>query len=65
MFGWYRGLAQGGIARVGPLQLAQPLLTLARAALLLGERVSAGTMAASLAVLASVALTQRMRVRQA
>ncbi len=34
---WYAGLAQGGIARAGQTQLAQPLLTLAWAWLLLGE----------------------------
>jgi drug/metabolite transporter (DMT)-like permease len=65
MFAWYRGLAQGGIARIGQLQLAQPVLTLIWAALLLGERVTMGTIAASVAVLASVALTQRMRVARA
>jgi len=61
-FAWYRGLAQGGVARIGQLQLAQPILTLAWAAALLGERVGATTIAAALAVLASVALTQRTRV---
>jgi drug/metabolite transporter (DMT)-like permease len=65
MVAWYRGLAQGGIARIGQLQLAQPVLTLIWAALLLGERVTLGTVAASVAVLASVALTQRMRVSRA
>jgi drug/metabolite transporter (DMT)-like permease len=37
---WYRGLALGGIARVGQLQLLQPLLSLALAGLLLGEPVA-------------------------
>src|ERR671913_212839 len=36
---WYRGLAQGGIAAVGQLQLLQPFLGLALAATLLGEPV--------------------------
>lgn len=62
-FAWYRGLAMGGVARVGQLQLAQPVLTLAWSALLLGERPSAWTAVAAAAVLASVALTQRARVR--
>jgi drug/metabolite transporter (DMT)-like permease len=61
-FAWYRGLALGGIARIGQIQLAQPVLTLVWAALLLGEQVTAATVAAALAVLASVALTQRARV---
>jgi drug/metabolite transporter (DMT)-like permease len=39
-FFWYRGLALGGAARVGQVQLFQPFLGLALAALLLGERIS-------------------------
>jgi drug/metabolite transporter (DMT)-like permease len=42
---WYRGLALGGIAGVGQLQLLQPFFGLALAGLLLGEPV-AGTMIA-------------------
>lgn len=34
---WYRGLALGGIARVGQTQLLQPFLTIVAATLLLGE----------------------------
>lgn len=41
-FFWYRGLALGGIALVGQLQLLQPFFALALAALLLGETVQAG-----------------------
>jgi drug/metabolite transporter (DMT)-like permease len=37
---WYRGLALGGIARVSQIQLFQPFLGLALAALVLGETVS-------------------------
>lgn len=37
---WYRGLAAGGIARIGQLNLAQPLLTVVWSALLLGERIT-------------------------
>jgi drug/metabolite transporter (DMT)-like permease len=39
-FFWYRGLALGGIARVSQIQLFQPFLGLALAALVLGETVS-------------------------
>lgn len=60
-FAWYAGLARGGIARVGQVQLAQPVLTLAWSALLLGERVAPGTVLAAVAVLACVVLTQRTR----
>jgi drug/metabolite transporter (DMT)-like permease len=62
-FAWYRGLAEGGVARIGQIQLAQPVLTLVWAAILLGEEITAATVAAALAVLASVGATQRTRVR--
>jgi drug/metabolite transporter (DMT)-like permease len=38
-FAWYRGLALGGIARVGQVQLLQPFFSIALSALLLGEAV--------------------------
>lgn len=60
---WYRGLAEGGIARVSQLQLAQPVLTLGWSALLLGEHVGPATIVAGLAVVGAVALTQRARPR--
>ena len=60
-FAWYRALARGGVARIGQIQLAQPVLTLLWAALLLGERITGAMALAAAAVLASVALTQRMR----
>jgi drug/metabolite transporter (DMT)-like permease len=60
-FAWYAGLARGGVARVGQVQLAQPVLTLLWSALLLGEAVGAGAIAAAVVVLACVALTQRVR----
>ena len=39
-FFWYRGLALGGVARVSQVQLFQPFLGLALAALVLGESIS-------------------------
>ncbi|GGM09447.1 DMT family transporter [Dactylosporangium sucinum] len=60
-FAWYAGLARGGVARTGQLQLAQPVLTLAWSALLLHEHVPVPAMAAALAVLLCVGLTQRLR----
>jgi drug/metabolite transporter (DMT)-like permease len=60
-FAWYAGLARGGVAKVGQIQLAQPVLTLAWSALLLGEPVGPLTLLTALAVLASVAATQRAR----
>jgi drug/metabolite transporter (DMT)-like permease len=55
-FAWYQGLARGGVARVGRLQLAQPALTLCWSALLLGERVSWLTGLAAAAVIAVTAV---------
>ncbi|TCU31809.1 DMT family transporter [Rhizobium azibense] len=52
---WYRGLALGGIAAVGQLQLLQPFFSLALAAVLLHEKVSLGMFAVTLAVVACVA----------
>ena len=60
-FAWYRGLAQGGIARVGQVQLAQPVLSLAWAWWLLGEAVTPAMMATAAAVLGCVVATQRAR----
>jgi drug/metabolite transporter (DMT)-like permease len=61
-FAWYAGLSRGGIARVGQVQLAQPLLTIGWSALLLGEAVDLGLLGVALAVLACVAVAQRARV---
>lgn len=52
---WYRGLAQGGIASVGQLQLLQPFFGLALAAMLLHESVSWQMLAITLAVICCVA----------
>jgi drug/metabolite transporter (DMT)-like permease len=56
---WYRGLAQGGIASVGQLQLLQPFLGLAISATLLGEPVSFTMLAVTLAILLCVAGSRR------
>lgn len=56
---WYRGLARGGIAAVGQLQLLQPFLGLALAAVLLGESVAWTMIAATAAIIACVALARR------
>ncbi|TPG74247.1 DMT family transporter [Pseudomonas arsenicoxydans] len=52
---WYRGLAQGGIAAVGQLQLLQPFFGLALAATLLHEQVSLGMLGVTVAVIFCVA----------
>lgn len=61
---WYRGMAAIGVARASQLQLAQPLLTLAWSALLLGEHLQAATVPTAVAVLVCVAVTQRARARK-
>lgn len=51
---WYRGLAQGGIAAVGQLQLLQPFFGLTLAATLLHEQVSSLMVVVTLGVVACV-----------
>ncbi len=60
-FAWYAGLARGGVARIGQVQLAQPVLGLGWAALVLGEAVSPAEALTAAAVLACVVATQRAR----
>ena len=60
-FAWYRGLALGGIARVGQLQLMQPVMTLGWSYLLLGESITSLQIASAIAVLASVGASVRLR----
>ena len=56
---WYRGLAQGGIAAVGQLQLLQPFFGLALAAGLLHEQVSPGMLLVTVAVIGCVAAAKQ------
>ena len=56
---WYRGLALGGIAAVGQLQLLQPFFGLLLAAGLLGEAVSGAMVVTTLAVVLCVAGARR------
>ncbi len=56
---WYRGLALGGIAAVGQLQLLQPFLGLLLAAALLGEAVTWPMVVVTLLVVACVAGARR------
>jgi drug/metabolite transporter (DMT)-like permease len=52
---WYRGLAQGGIAAVGQLQLFQPFMGLGLAALLLHETISSTMLVVTIAAVVCVA----------
>lgn len=56
---WYRGLAQGGTATIGQLQLLQPFFGLALAAYLLHEKVSIGMLVVTLGVILCVAGTKK------
>jgi drug/metabolite transporter (DMT)-like permease len=60
-FAWYAGLARGGVAKVGQVQLAQPVLTLVWSAFVLHEPVGWLTVIAAIAVLTCVVWTQRSR----
>lgn len=62
-FAWYHGLALGGVARVGQMQLLQPFLTILASAVLLGETITPATLGAASLVIASVALGRRTAVR--
>jgi len=59
---WYKGLALGGIARIGQLQLLQPFLTILFAALLLHELVSWAEVIAALIVIFCVLIGRRAGV---
>jgi drug/metabolite transporter (DMT)-like permease len=61
-FAWYAGLARGGVAKAGQVQLLQTPMTLMLAALVLGERVPPLAIVCTVLVLCSVVGTQRARV---
>ncbi|MBO9637063.1 DMT family transporter [Siphonobacter aquaeclarae] len=56
---WYRGLAQGGIAAVGQLQLLQPFFGLTLAATLLHEQISSGMLVVTVGVIGCVAASKK------
>ncbi|MEU5837123.1 EamA family transporter [Streptomyces diacarni] len=58
---WYRAMGLVGVSRTSQVQLAQPLLTLVWAVLLLGERLTPAAPAAALAVLVCIVVVQRTR----
>ena len=61
-FAWYRGLAIGPIAQVSQVQLVQPVMTIAWAALLLGEVLTLPTVLGGLAVILCAAVAVRVRM---
>ncbi len=63
-FAWNAGMAMGGVARVSQVQLLQTFVTLAAAALILGEDVTLVTWIVAIAVLALVLAGRRAPVRK-
>lgn len=61
-FAWNRGLALGGVARVGQVQLLQLFMTLAASAWLLGEDIDGVTLVFAVGVVGVVAVGRRMPV---
>ena len=62
-FAWYRGLAIGPMTQVSQIQLVQPVLSIAWAALLLGEALTPATLMGGAAVIACAGLAVRARVK--
>ena len=64
-FAWNAGLAMGGIARVSQMQLLQPFVTFALAAIFIGEPITSQILLFAAAVVLTVAISTRTRSRQA
>jgi drug/metabolite transporter (DMT)-like permease len=64
-FAWYHGLAIGPISRVSQVQLVQPVLSIAWAALLLGEPLTLPIVLGGLVVIACAWVAVRVRMRPA
>ncbi|MVW79124.1 DMT family transporter [Bordetella sp. 02P26C-1] len=64
-FAWYRGLAIGGIARVGQVQLLQPFLTVLAAATLFHESVEPSAFVFAVAVILVIAGGRRAMLNSA
>lgn len=56
---WYKGLALGGIAKVGQIQLLQPFIGLMLSAILLGEHISLAMILVSISVVACVVMAKK------
>ena len=63
-FAWYRGLAIGGVARVGQIQLLQPFFTFIASALLLHETIAPATIGVALVVAAIVAFGRKTAIQR-
>lgn len=63
-FFWYGGMARGGIARVGQVQLVQPFISLLGAWLILGEPLAPSNLLFALAVIVVVAVGRKMQIKR-
>ncbi|WP_307026251.1 DMT family transporter [Arthrobacter globiformis] len=63
-FAWYHGLAIGPMAQVSQVQLAQPVMSICWAALLLGEQLTWATMVGGLAVILCAGAAVRVRLNR-
>lgn len=63
-FAWYHGLAIGPMAQVSQVQLAQPVMTICWAALLLGEQLTWATAVGGLAVIVCAGAAVRVRLNR-
>jgi drug/metabolite transporter (DMT)-like permease len=61
-FAWYRGLAIGPMTRVSQVQLAQPVLSIVWAALLLGESLTWATIAGGAVIILCAGVAVRVRL---
>ena len=61
-FAWYKGLALGGIAKIGQLQLLQPFVTIFASAMLFGEKLDGFMFVVLGIVLWSVYLGRKAKV---
>ncbi|MBE9097849.1 DMT family transporter [Tychonema sp. LEGE 07203] len=64
-FAWYEGMAVGGVARVGQMQLLQPFLTILGSAILLGETVEPIALGSACLVVICVAVGKKASIQQA
>ncbi len=60
---WYRGLAAGGIVRIGQINLLLPLAALAWSALLLGEEITTTAIVCAIVVFGAMIACLKSRVR--
>lgn len=63
-FFWYRGMALGGVARVGQVQLVQPFLSVLAATVVLGETLEWQTVIFAIAVIGVVGTGRKMQVKR-